>query len=242
MGYSISRFYGITRDDRVLGFLPCYHINAPMVTGIACITAGAHIHFAELFGFTNAKFIWRTVERFRISVISLTPSIMATIVRLFPEGANANISTVRFGLVGTARLESELWKTFESRFGFPCYQGYGLTETTTWATMTPPDDRKRYETAGVPVDCEIRIDRLSTGDTMPDAVGSGTDAQPPAREIGEILIRGSLIMQGYNNRRKLTRQVIDGDGWFRTGDLGYLADNQLVISDGSRISSREMAS
>jgi long-chain acyl-CoA synthetase len=88
------------------------------------------------------------------------------------------------------------------------YQGYGLTETTTWATMTPPDDRKRYDTVGIPVGCEVRIDGDPTG---------------------EVLIKGDIVMSGYYNKKKLTRKSLRDD-WYYSGDIGrFDSDHQLVI-------------
>jgi long-chain acyl-CoA synthetase len=224
--HAISSFYRFESRDRVLSFLPYYHMNAPVVTGTACIAAGAHVYLSELFGFTNAKFLWQLVEKYKISILSLTPSIMATLSRIFPRGPNADISSVRFGLVGTASLDAQLWKQFEGKFGFPCYQGYGLTETTMWATMTPPDYRKSYETVGIPVNCEIKIDRAFEGDV---AASFATVRADITRDVGEVMIKGALVMQGYKDLKQ-TRQVMR-DGWFRTGDLGYFdEDNQLVIS------------
>jgi len=217
MAQSISTFYGFRQDDRFLSVLPFYHINAPVVTGLACLAVGAQVHLSDLFGFASAKYFWKTVADRRISVLSLTPTIMATLLRLFPEGPNARLAAVRFALVGTARLEPKLWMEFEKTIGVPCYQGYGLTETTTWATMTPPDSRKRYDSAGIPVDCKIKIDREYR-----------LDGTTTVKE-GEVLIKGPLVMSGYYHNKKLTRQLIV-DGWFRTGDLGFIdEDEQLVI-------------
>jgi len=217
MAQSISSFYGFGQEDRFLSVLPFYHINAPVVTGLACLAVGAQVHLSDLFGFANAKYFWKTVADRRISVLSLTPTIMATLLRLFPDGPNASMAAVRFAVVGTARLEPKLWMEFEKKTGISCYQGYGLTETTTWATMTPPDSRKRYDSAGISVDCKIKIDREYR-----------LDGTTTVKE-GEVLIKGPLVMSGYYHNKKLTRQLIV-DGWFRTGDLGYIdEDEQLVI-------------
>jgi long-chain acyl-CoA synthetase len=73
--------------------------------------------------------------------------------------------------------------------------------------MTPPGDRKRYNTVGVPVGCDIRIDGGNTG---------------------EILIRGNIVTSGYYNKKKLTRKHLR-KGWYYTGDIGRFDDGKQLI-------------
>lgn len=209
MAGTLASVYDYQPGQRFLSMLPNYHINAPVVTGLACITGRSHVFVIDPYGFTNARFIFRFVEENKLAVLSLTPSIMASLLKFNPGGSDSDLSSVRHGLVGTAHLPEDLWIQFEEKFGFPCYQGYGLTETTTWATMTPPDERKRRDSAGVAIGCEVRIDE------------EGGD---------EILIRGDIVMNGYNRRKALTKKQFKGD-WFRTGDIGRVdEDGNLFIT------------
>lgn len=202
-------FYHLRPQQRFLSMLPFYHINAPMITGLVCVAAQAHVHLTHLYGFTNARSIFSLVEANGINVLSLTPSIMASLLQLNPDGVRQDLASLEFCFCGTAPLGESVWRRFEALVNAPVYQGYGLTETTTWATMTPPDAHKRYDTVGIPVGCEIRIDGDPTG---------------------EILIKGDIVMSGYHNRKKLTHKTLQ-DGWYHTGDVGYLApDNQLIIA------------
>ncbi|MDD5225842.1 MAG: class I adenylate-forming enzyme family protein [Candidatus Omnitrophica bacterium] len=219
MARIFSAFYGFQQGQRFLSMLPFYHINAPVITGLACISAGAHVFLSEVFGFSVAKSIWGIVEQHKIQVLSITPSIMASLNDVYPSGTVKDISSIEYGLVGTAHLKESLWKSFEARFHIPCFQGYGLTETTTWAVMTPRDERKRYDSAGIPVGCEVRIDpsSLMTLEGIPE--GSG-----------EVLIKGDIVMKGYWGNPEATKAVLV-DGWLRTGDVGFIdKDGQLVIT------------
>jgi acyl-CoA synthetase (AMP-forming)/AMP-acid ligase II len=219
MAETFGSFYGYKPGQRFLSVLPFYHINAPMITGLACIAGGSRIFLTDLFGVTTAKFFWEIIEEHKINVLSITPSIMKVLLALFPHGPDARIDSVSFALVGTAFLPESLWRSFEEKFKIPCYQGYGLTETTTWAVMTPPDERKKYNTAGMPVNCEVKIEPVRI--RMQDSQGVNT---------GEVLIKGDIIMSGYNNNPGFTRQQM-ADGWLKTGDLGYFdPDGQLVIA------------
>jgi long-chain acyl-CoA synthetase len=208
MAKTFVGFYHLRQSQRFLCMLPFYHINAPMITGLVCIAARAHVHLTDPYGAGNARSVFEMVEANRINVLSITPAIMASLMQLNPQGAGRDTSSLEFCFCGTAPLGEKLWREFESRFGVPVYQGYGLTETTTWATMTPPDGRKRYDTVGIPVGCEVRIDGAPTG---------------------EVLIKGDIVMSGYYNKKKLTRKSLRDD-WYYSGDIGrFDSDHQLVI-------------
>jgi Long-chain acyl-CoA synthetases (AMP-forming) len=108
---------------------------------------------------------------------------------------------------GGAPLSKALAEFFWS-VGVPIYQGYGLTETSPIVSSNFP--RNRVGSSGQPIpNCEVKI-----------------------ADDGEILVRGPMIMQGYYKRPDATREVIDENGWFHTGDVGYLdKDNYLFITD-----------
>jgi acyl-CoA synthetase (AMP-forming)/AMP-acid ligase II len=226
---STARFYGLTPDDRVYGVLPYHHMNAVMATGLIPMTAGAQSVVGDSFGFTNAKFYWTDVARLGVTVPSLTPSIMSMLLKLNPHGTPAALDGVRFTWCGAAPLPESLWREFEERFGIPVYQGYGLTETSFWTVCIPPDVPRHYDTVGIPVDCEVRIDTdaLTAHGTepveeaweAPEQATRSAAAQPP---LGEILIRSGGLMTGYYKNRKLTSVVMTPDGFLRTGDIGFV--------------------
>ena len=209
MASTLATVYGYQPGMKFLSMLPNYHINAPVVTGLAVLAGRSHVLVTDPYGFINARLIFPFVEEHKLDVLSLTPSIMASLLKFNPDGTESDLTSLKFVMVGTAHLPEKPWRKFEETFGVPCYQGYGLTETTTWSTMTPPDERKRYDSAGVAIGCEVRIDE------------DGGD---------EILIRGDTVMNGYNKRKSLTKKSFK-DGWFRTGDIGRIdEDGQLFIT------------
>jgi long-chain acyl-CoA synthetase len=114
---------------------------------------------------------------------------------------------LRLVLSGGAPLSKSLGEFFWG-IGIPIYQGYGLTETSPVLTNNYPHNR--VGSSGKPINnVQIRI-----------------------AEDGEILAKGPCVMQGYYKSPEATREVLSEDGWFKTGDIGYLdKDNYLFITD-----------
>ena len=114
---------------------------------------------------------------------------------------------LRIVMSGGAPLSKEMAEFFWA-IGIPIYQGYGLTETSPVLTSNYPQNR--VGSSGRPIaNVQIRI-----------------------ADDGEILATGPCVMQGYYKAPEATRDVLSEDGWLKTGDIGYLdQDNYLFITD-----------
>lgn len=110
---------------------------------------------------------------------------------------------LRLAVSAGASFDEDVARDFH-RLGFTILQGYGLTETSGAATVTRFEDNK-IGSVGTPLNgVEVKID------------------QPNAEGIGEVLIRGPVVMSGYYQNPEANREAFTSDGWFRSGDLGRL--------------------
>src|SRR6185437_15237666 len=146
--------------------------------------------------------------------------------------------TLRLGLIGAAPAPPSLVSEFEERFGIQLMEGYGLSETSPIAVVNRPGLPRRDGSVGTAVwGVEIGIRR---------ADGSGADCG----ESGEVIVRGHNVMKGYLGKPEATRDAIDEQGWFRTGDVGrvdsegYLTilgrQKEMIIRGGFNVYPREL--
>jgi long-chain acyl-CoA synthetase len=132
----------------------------------------------------------------------------------------------------------EILLAFEHAFGATVLEGYGLSETTSIASFNRPDRERKPGSIGVPVgDTEMRL---------VDDEG----VEVPQGAIGEIALRGSVVMRAYWDRSEATADAFTADGWFRTGDMAradedgyyFIVDRkkELVIRGGFNVYPREI--
>ncbi|MFQ5960547.1 MAG: AMP-binding protein, partial [Candidatus Methylomirabilales bacterium] len=148
-----------------------------------------------------------------------------------------DLSAARFAVSGGAPLPIEVLHQFETRYGIPIYEGYGLTEAAPVLTENPPLGHRKVGSVGPPLPgVELRV-----------VDGAGKDV--PMGEVGEIVARGANIMQGYLNRPEDTAEILK-DGWLSSGDMGrrdadgyfYIVDRKkdLIIVGGLNVYPREV--
>lgn len=119
-------------------------------------------------------------------------------------------------ICGGAALSPELIATFEA-FGISIYEGYGITECSPLVAVTPYTRRKPGAVGPAVPCCEVRIE--------------GTMMNEAGFLSGEIQVKGDNVMLGYMNNDEANAAAFTNDGWFRTGDIGYLdKDNYIHIT------------
>jgi long-chain acyl-CoA synthetase len=215
----------MTDADRLLLFLPLYHIYGLMLMGGA-VHAGARLVLMDRFDLAECL---RLVTLHRITFLPVVPPVLAGFVTL-PEAAKMDWSSVRALMIGAAPVPPALARRFMQMTGVRVVQGYGLTESGPVTHLNPFDDDERLtlDTAGLPChDTEHKVVDLETG-----------ERELPIGEIGEVCVRGPQLMLGYWNAPEATAAALRG-GWLYTGDVGRIDERgYLTITDRKK----EMAS
>ena len=135
-----------------------------------------------------------------------------------PEFAKLDFSHLRFAIGGGMAVQKAVADRWKQVTGKPLLEGYGLTETSPVATMNPLDLAEYNGSIGLPApSTEIGI-RSDDGRWLP-----AWDGKRPVEEVtGEICIKGPQVMAGYWQRPEETAKVMTADGFFMTGDIGYM--------------------
>ena len=203
--------------DVSLTVAPLFHIGGLNVSTLITWQKGGHLVLHR--GFDPQRFL-DDVAAYRVTTTFAVPAMLLFLSQ-HPGFASADLSSLRLVTCGGAPVPKPLLELYAAR-GIPINQGYGLTETSPMVTfLTPEWGMAKVGSAGrTPLFSELKL---------VDAEGR-TLTEPMAR--GEVLTRGPNIMRGYWNKPEATAAAIDAEGWFHTGDIGYLdADGFLYIAD-----------
>ncbi|MGZ3638942.1 MAG: acyl-CoA synthetase [Ktedonobacterales bacterium] len=224
-----------TDADRLLLTLPLFHTHGLMVGLHGTLFMGASVVLRRKFD--AADVIATLRDDPSITLFFGVPTMYA---RLLSEAERRGVPghLPRLFVSGSAPLSAQTFLEFERVFGQRILERYGMTETGMNLT-NPYDGERRPGTVGGPFPGqEARVVDVST--RQPLAPG----------EIGEIEVRGQNVFSGYWNRPDATADAFDADGWFKTGDLGWVSDDgwytitgrarELIISGGYNIYPREV--
>lgn len=157
----------------------------------------------------------------------IVPAVLQFML-MAPGIDEADFSTLQVLVYGASPISEEVLAKSVHTFGCKFWQAYGLTETTGAVVNLAPEDhdisgpnRHRLRSCGLPgPGVELRIVETESGDDVPNG------------EVGEIWIRSPQVMVGYWHMPEETARSITADGWFKSGDAGYLdADGYLFIHD-----------
>ncbi|RKT87204.1 Acyl-CoA synthetase (AMP-forming)/AMP-acid ligase II [Saccharopolyspora antimicrobica] len=210
-----SRVAPLGEDEKVLAVPPFHHAFGLIMVLNASLLQGATLITMPRF---DPEAYLKAIEQHRITRLYVVPTI-AVLLAKSPLVDRYDLSSVREIVSGGAALDPEIAALVRQRLGCHIGQGYGLTEALVSFMQT-----------GVPVapgsvgrnapNIECKIVDVTTGEEL-----------GPNRN-GEILIRGPHRMKGYLNAEEAADEVIEADGFLRTGDLGHFNDaGELIIVD-----------
>lgn len=206
----------LDEDEVILAVLPFFHIYGMEVLMNAVLYHGATA--VTMPRFELEEFL-QTLQDHQVTRLYAVPPIILALAK-HPIVDSYDLSSLQVIFSGAAPLGAEVEQEAARRLGVSVVQGYGLTETSPVTHATTPGDARSGSIGFVLSNTEVRIvDPLS-------------DEDLGVEEEGEIWIRGPQVMKGYLNNPSATRNCIDSDGWFRTGDIGKVdSDGYWFITD-----------
>jgi fatty-acyl-CoA synthase len=205
--------YDIISDDVSLVCAPLFHIGGLNVTTLLTLQKGGQIVLMPTFDPGRAL---KLIAEHRVTTMFGVPAMFLFMSQL-PEFTATDLSSVRYFICGGAPVPEALISRYGER-GIPFAQAYGLTETAPFAlTLRTDEVGVKIGAAGHQV--------LPFSDVRLVDAGNHT---VPAGVRGEICVRGPQVMAGYWRDPQATAAVIDGEGWFHTGDVGLADDDGFI--------------
>ena len=208
----------VEEGDVVLSVLPLFHIYGLNVAMAFTLSRGATMLLIERFN--PADTLAQVAEHRASILIGAPPMYQAWLAT--PDIATRDLASVRYAVSGAAPLPRVVLERFAEELHINIWEGYGLTETAPVLTSVAMAGEPTPGSVGAPVPgVELRL--------LDDAGNAVRPGDP-----GEVVVRGPNVFSGYWQQPEATREVLDADGWFRTGDVGYLDGGQLYLVDRKR--------
>ncbi|KRM14799.1 Acyl-CoA synthetase family protein [Companilactobacillus nantensis DSM 16982] len=204
----------MTALDTTMVVMPMFHINAQAVSILSTRLSGGKIVITNKF---SASKFWNQVRDNGVTWVSVVPTIIN--ILLINQAANANYSDdirLRFVRCSSFALPLDKLTAFQTRFHTTILEGYGMTETASQCTINPFDAPK-VGSAGkaFKTDVEIMVDRKIVH---------------APNQLGEIIVRGDHVIADYLDPHPNSFK----NGWFLTGDLGYLDEDGYLFVKGRK--------
>ena len=213
-----QKLFEINGDSRILLHFPINHVAADVEITFCAVYVGACITMMDEF---NPVKTIKIIAENEITVVGQVPPMYLLEMRSkdFDKRKWDSVKTFVWGGSPASKDMLEVLDSIRKRTGARLVTGYGATEFGGFVTATRPEDsiEQLGQEAGIPYDnCELRI------------VDEERNSLPEG-EIGEVALRGPMLMKGYLNSPVQTSEVMDEEGWYYTSDLGYL-DKSGVLS------------
>jgi acyl-CoA synthetase (AMP-forming)/AMP-acid ligase II len=230
---NVAGTYELTKDDVSLCVMPLFHVHGLVASTLATLFAGGTVVVPPKF---NPLTFWATVSEHRATWYSAVPTIHQVLLAR-SKSRPAGAEYLRFIRSCSASLAPQTMAGMEERFGVPVLEAYGMTEAA-------------HQMASNPLPPAVR---------KPGSVGSGTAVEIgiltekgellPAGTVGEVSIKGPNVFGGYEGNPEANAASFS-NGWFRTGDQGFLDGDgyltlvgrikELINRGGEKISPREI--
>lgn len=230
---AISEWFSFSGSTRTLCILPLFHNNGQIVTFLAPLWAGGSTIMIK--GNVSLIAFWDLVAKFNANWTSVIPTILSVLLSFRRKRKDNHMVGI---ICGGALLPQSVQLEFEETYKVPIYEGYGLTETTSFSCFNPLTDSERKIGS---IGKELPVNEMCIMDEEGNIVGNN--------EVGEICIRGYNVFLEYCNLPERDKIAFRGN-WFHSGDFGYLdkdgfyyikgRKDDLIIKGGENVYPREI--
>ncbi|MEE2773912.1 MAG: acyl-CoA synthetase [Pseudomonadota bacterium] len=213
-GWGLLSVIDWDENDSMLCPLPMFHVFAVYPMLMTCVSSGAHIIFPTPQGYRGDgvfENFWKLVEKWKVSFFVMVPTAASALMQV---EVNANVSSLRYALCGSAPLPPDLFNRFESATGLQILEGYGMTEATCLISGYPPAGQKKIGSVGIPFPyTDLKIVKMSDDGTV--------RGECKTDEVGEICVNnpGVLVGKTYTDPKK-NENLFAYSTHLKTGDLG----------------------
>ncbi|MEN6318818.1 MAG: AMP-binding protein [Syntrophaceae bacterium] len=209
--------YHATEKERGMAVIPLFHAFGAVANMLAPIRIGASVVLQDRI---TMDAIFSAIQKEKVTYIAAVPRLFLGMI-FHGEADKYDVSSLDFCITGGSAMPPEFIPVFEEKFNVILREGYGLTEAS------PVCSVGRRELAHKPG---------STGTVIPGVEAKVVDDQDndlPINEIGELLIRGDNVMQGYYNDDEATAHVMRS-GWLHTSDLARIDEDRYIFLTGRK--------
>ena len=208
--------------------LPLFHIFALNCIMLAAINAASPMILITdpLAGRPMLQDLLETLYKYKPTFFHAVPSMYVGLL-FHKDIKDYDLTSIRACLSGAAPLPEQVMYNFEELTGANVVEGYGLTETSPVTHVNPlVPGLKRPGSIGLPIaDTEVKIYDPKEG---------GQNTELPQGEEGEIGIRGPQVMKGYWEKVEETKRAFNDEGYFLTGDIGYIDEDGFFFITGRK--------
>jgi long-chain acyl-CoA synthetase len=194
--------------------LPLYHVYSLTANLLCFVELGGHNLL--ITDPRDIRGLVKLLAKTRFAFITAVNTLFNALLNA-PGFAQLDFSALRVTMGGGMAVQREVAQRWQSVTGVPIAQGYGLTEASPIVCANPLDLKTFNGSVGVP----FPSTEIAIFDDAGRELGVG--------EVGEICARGPQVMAGYWRRPEETAQVLFGDGWLRTGDVGHMDSQGYVF-------------
>jgi acyl-CoA synthetase (AMP-forming)/AMP-acid ligase II len=232
---NVAQTYQLTAEDVSLCVMPLFHVHGLVASTLATLFTGGTVIVPPRF---NPLSFWSTVKEHKASWYSAVPTIHQVLLARTKAGAKpAGAESLRFIRSCSAALPPQMMADLEERFGAPVLEAYGMTEAAHQMASNPlPPSARKPGSVGRGTAVNIAI-LDEAGNLLPTGA------------TGEVSIKGPNVFSGYESNPEANSSSFS-QGWFRTGDQGYLDGEgyltlvgrikELINRGGEKISPREI--